>query len=367
MFLAARLIGLAVLAVLGARNGHSLAGELSSWDGNWLLQLAAGGYDGVPSGAIDAFGGRRPDTALAFFPGYPAAVAAVAALTGAGVLAAGLAVSAASGVAAACGLARLGELVPGGSRRAGLVLVALFAAAPMGVVLSMTYSEALFCALAVWSLLGVLRRRWLLAGACAALAGLVRPTGAALALVVLLAAGVAVSRRQEGRRQQGWRPWLAALLAPVGLVGYLGYVAARTGSLGGWFSVQRAGWGSAFDGGTSTLRFALGVLARGGSLLDVVTVAALAGALVLLALSALGRQPWPLLLYSALVLAMDLGSDGLMNSKARLLLPAFPLLVPVAIGLAHRRGGTVVAVLAGVALASAGFGAYALLVWPYAI
>ena len=41
---------------------------------------------------------------------------------------------------------------------------------------------------------------------------------------------------------------------------------------------------------------------------------------------------WPLVLYGTLVLAMDLGANGLMNSKARLLLPAFTLLIPAAIG-----------------------------------
>ncbi len=378
VFVLVRLLGLAVLAVLAFRDGSALTAELSSWDGQWLLGLARGGYGGVPPGLVDAFGGRSPDTALAFFPGYPAAVAAVAALTGADVLAAGLVVSALSGVVAACGLARLGELVPGGSHRVGLVLVALFAAAPMGVVLSMTYSEGLFCALAAWSLVGVLRRRWLLAGGCAALAGLVRPTAVALVVVVVAAAVVAGAggwrhhgRRHDGRGE-GWRAWAGALLAPVGLLGYLGYVTWRTGSPLGWFAIQRAGWGSAFDGGSSTLRFSLQTLADGRSVLEVVTVAVLAGAVVLLAVCALvreplGRQPWPLLVYGAIVVVMDLGSDGLMNSKVRLLLPAFTLLLPVALGLSRRRPGTVVAVLTGLALASAWFGAYAVVTWHYAI
>lgn len=64
---------------------------------------------------------------------------------------------------------------------------------------------------------------------------------------------------------------------------------------------------------------------------------------------------------------MVLGSDGLMNSKARLLLPAFVLLIPPAIGLARRRPGTAVAVLAGLTVTSAWFGAYSLTIWPYAI
>jgi hypothetical protein len=64
---------------------------------------------------------------------------------------------------------------------------------------------------------------------------------------------------------------------------------------------------------------------------------------------------------------MDLGSNGLMNSKARLLLPAFTLLVPLALVLARRRLSTVVTVLGVTTLFSAWFGAYALAVWDYAI
>jgi hypothetical protein len=103
----------------------------------------------------------------------------------------------------------------------------------------------------------------------------------------------------------------------------------------------------------------------------VLTVAALAGGLVLLAVC--WRQcrreglPWPLLVYAAGVLVMDLGSNGLMNSKARLLLPAFTLLVPAALALANRRRSTAVAVLVAVTLCSAWFGGYALTGWSYAI
>ena len=46
----------------------------------------------------------------------------------------------------------LGRSVRTGSTKSALVLVTLFAASPMAVVLSMTYSEATFCAFAVWAL-----------------------------------------------------------------------------------------------------------------------------------------------------------------------------------------------------------------------
>jgi hypothetical protein len=134
--------------------------------------------------------------------------------------------------------------------------------------------------------------------------------------------------------------------------------------------LQRQGWDSGFDGGRATLRFAGRVLTTAPSVLEVATVWLLAGALVLLVLCALDwrRGPaWPLLVYAAVVLALDLGSNGVMNSKARLLLPAFVLLLPVAIGLARRRPMMLACTLATLAAFSAWFGSYALTVWPYAI
>jgi hypothetical protein len=84
--------------------GSQVASELTSWDGAWLLTIAEHGYDGVPAGMLDAFGHHSPDTALGFFPGYPALVAAVGVLTGGSVVVAGPLVPAAARVAAAYGL-----------------------------------------------------------------------------------------------------------------------------------------------------------------------------------------------------------------------------------------------------------------------
>ncbi|MGH4013866.1 MAG: hypothetical protein ACRDSL_08030 [Pseudonocardiaceae bacterium] len=365
VYLTIRQVSLLVLAWMSAATGAGTRSALTSWDGSWFLGLAAGGYAGVPAGLTDAFGSRTAYTPLAFFPGYPALVAAVSWLPGVGVLAAAFAVTTGAGVAAAYGLVRLAELVPRGSRKAGLVLVALFAASPISIVLSMTYSEALFCALAVWCLVGLLHRQWLFAGACCAVAGLVRPTAAALVAAVLAAAVVAVVQDRDG-----WRPWAAALLAPSGLAGYFAFVAAHTGRWNGWFVLQEQGWDSRFDGGSATLRFAVEVLTTAPSLLEVTTIWLLGGAVLLLVLCILAwrrSSAWPLLVYAAMVLAMDLGSNGLMNSKARLLLPAFVLLVPVAIGLASRRTATAVLTLVALTAFGAWFGSYALTLWPYAI
>lgn len=362
VFLTVRAVGLLWLAHVAGRYDRNVGTLLSRWDGRWLLGIAGGGYDDVPAGLTDAFGRRTDETPLAFFPGYPGAVALIRWVTGTATLPSGIAVSLAAGVFLAYGLTALGERVPGGSRRAGLCLVALVAAAPMGIVWSMTYSEGLFCAFAVWALVSVLRRDWVLAGVCVAFAGTVRTTGGALLVAVGLAMVVAAIRREDG-----WRPWVGGLIAPLGLLGYLGYVALKLGSPSGWFGLQRRGWNSQFDGGVATVKFSYGTLVSARSILEVGTVLVLVGALALLVVCIRTKVPWPLWAYAAGVLVMDLGSNGLMNSKARLALPAVTLLIPVALALARGGRATRFGVLTAAVLASAWFGAYSLTGWTFAI
>ncbi|GHH49560.1 membrane protein [Lentzea cavernae] len=368
IYLIVRQVGLFVLQlVVGYQNtltgkADTSVDNLRSWDGDWFLGIAAGGYDGVPSPPYDAFGRRTGETPLAFFPGYPALIRWVDGLPGVDVVGAAFAVSLISGIFCAYGLFVLGRVVRDGSNRAGLIFVTLFAASPMAVVLSMTYSEATFCAFAVWALVGVVKKRWILAGVCCAAAGLVRPTAAALIVAVGAAALIAVIADR-----QDWRAWAGGLLAPLGLLGYLGWVAVRTGDLMGWFGVQQRGWGSKFDGGAATVEFAWEHLGNPRSLLETGTVWLLALAVVLVFYAFQRRLEWPLITYGIGVLVMDLGSNGLMNSKARLLVPAFTLLLPLALVLARRRPSTVLTVLGMATLFSAWFGAYSLAVWQYAI
>lgn len=361
VYLAIRAVGLLVLVWLSAANDESIVDNLTAWDGQWYLEIAQHGYGGVDPNMVDGFGNRYPETPLAFFPGYPFLVVAFSLLPGFSPTGGAITASLACGVAAAYGLARLGRRI-GGSEGVGLLLVALFAAAPMSVVLSMAYSEALFCALAIWALIGILERNWLLAGLCCAAAGLVRPTAAALVGVVGLAAVVAVVQRKDT-----WRPWLALLLAPSGMLLYIGWVGVQTGSPTGYFALQQRGWSSHFDGGVATGQFVLESLTTEASVFETFTTWVVVAAVVLFVISLWHRLPWPLLVFAAAVLVLDLGSDGLMYSKVRLMLPAFPLLIPVAIGLARRRTTTAVATAVLLVFFGSWFGAYSLTAWQYAI
>jgi hypothetical protein len=365
IFLGIRELGLLALTWMNATHGLYMDRTLSAWDGLWFLGIAEGGYDGVSPDLVDANNHRAGTTSMAFFPGYPTAVrwmSEAGGWLGMSLLTAALTVTIVAGVTCAYGLARLGRLVAGGSQRVGLVLVALFASSPMAVVLSMSYSEALFCAFAAWALVGVLERRWVLAGICCAFAGLVRPTAAALVLAVGLAALVAVIRKRDD-----WRPWLGGLLAPAGLIGYLAWVAVRTNRWDGWFYVQQQGWGSGFDGGVALATFVRVQLTDPTSPFEIGVVLFTFVALVLVVIAVVRRLEWPLLVFGIGALAMDLASAGLMASKVRLMVPAFTLLIPVAVALAKRRPSTTVLVLCGLAVASSWFGAYGLTTWNFAI
>ncbi|UQE75352.1 hypothetical protein MYK68_01590 [Gordonia sp. PP30] len=365
VFVVVRAIGIAVLALLAARRDVSFGTLFTKWDGQWMVAIAQYGYRDVPATLTDAHGIHTADTGYAFFPGYPLLVGVLADAPGVSVTTAALTLNVLFGLIAAVGVARLGALCadrmtpendPG---RAGLYLVVLFAATPMSVVLNMAYTEALFCALAAWALVFVLERSWLAAGAAALAIGLVRPTGVAVIAVVMVAAVVA--------RRDGPRAWAAVVLAPLGYLGYLGYVAARTGSLDGWFTIQTQGWDTRMDLGAAATEFIADSLTVSQDFAAIATALIMLGVLCLLMWSVAARLPWPVLAYGALVTASILLSSGLMMSRARLLLPAFVLLIPLAVLLSRQRRTTAAAVLAPIVLLSAWFGAYMLTVFQYAI
>ncbi|WP_260610812.1 glycosyltransferase family 39 protein [Streptomyces sp. WAC06614] len=347
-FAAVRLLGLAVLAVWSAAAGSSPHTLLSArWDSLWYARIAAEGYGrtiALPNGAVHSD--------LAFFPLLPWLERVVAAPTGLSYGSAGLVVSAVASLAAAWGIFAVTDLLYG--RRAGVCAAAAWAALPVGIVQSMAYSESLFTALAAWSLHAVLRRQWLLAGLLAAGAGLTRPVGAAVVAAVWVAAVLSVRR---GERP--WRPLAGMLLAPLGAAAYVLWVGARTGRGPlGYLDVQ-GGWGNGFDGGLAFARFV-------GSKLTAVSSAAagvglIVGVLLVLWLYVLcvrQRQPVALLVYCGIVVALALCASGYFGSKPRLLLPAFPLVLPPAVALARRRPGRAAVVLGAVALVSAVYGAF---------
>ncbi|MYR63585.1 hypothetical protein GTY54_47780, partial [Streptomyces sp. SID625] len=152
---------------------------------------------------------------------------------------------------------------------------------------------------------------------------------------------------------------LGMLLAPLGAAGYVLWVGHRTGGGPlGYLDVQ-AGWRNGFDGGYAFARFVgekfaafPSALAGAGLIVGVALV-------VWLYVTGVRQgQPPALLVYSGIVTGLALCASSYFGSKPRLLLPAFPLLLPLALALARLRASRAALLTGGIALASAVYGAF---------
>jgi hypothetical protein len=200
------------------------------------------------------------------------------------------------------------------------------------------------------------------AGLLASLAGLTRPVGLAVVAAVWVAGVVSFGRERSTADAGGAHVAsraLGLLLAPLGAVGYVLWVGHRTGKGPlGYLDVQ-AGWRNGFDGGYAFARFIMDKFTSIPSALA--GLALIIGVALLIRLyvaGVRGRQPLPLLVYTGTVLALALCASSYFGSKPRLLLPAFPVLFPLALALARLRPWRSALVVGGVAVASALYGAW---------
>jgi hypothetical protein len=357
VFAGIRLVALGVSAFLLPRGRfhnlhYSLWHLIASWDSGRYLTIAAHGYSYVP-------GNLRHDVIFAWFPGYPGAIDAIAWIPGVGADRAALTVTVAAGLAAAWGLARLG-LALTGDRRISLLVVALWAVAPGSVVWTMLYSEALFCALAVWCLIALVERRWLTAAGLTVVAGTVRSTAIALVAAVAVAALLPVIRAVRAREPVGawWRPAVSVLAAPLGLLGYWAYSAWATHHLAGWFWVESNAHNS-FDFGKGIVVAAERAIISGPNVSDALTLLVIATAVVLTACSLAERIPVFLHVYTLVVVVLALAPGPYyLGSKPRFLLPAMLLGLPLARLLARVSIWIQIPLFAILAAASTWFGIY---------
>jgi len=357
IFASIRLLALGVSAFLLPRGKfhalhYSLWQLIASWDSGRFLHIAAHGYTYVP-------GNLRLDVIFAWFPGYPAAIDALSWIPGVRADGAALAVTIAAGLAAAWGLTRLG-LALTGDRRISLLLVALWAVAPGSLAWIMLYSDALFCALAVWSLVALVERRWLTAAGLTILAGTVRSTAIALIAAVAVAALFPVISAVRAREPIGawWRPAVAAVIAPLGLAGYWAYSALATHHLAGFAWVEENAHNS-FDWGNGIILAAKQAIIYGPNASVALTLLVIAAAIILTAYSLAERIPVYLHAYTLVVVLLALTPGPyFLGSKPRFLLPAMLLGLPLARLLARARIWVLIPVIAILAAASTWFGIY---------
>ncbi|MBB5122658.1 hypothetical protein [Streptomyces eurocidicus] len=360
LYLAVASVGFATLLLVGHHLGRGPEELLRRWDSGNYLHIAGHGY---PREIVYRDDGEPAFSRLAFFPLVPALIRGVHLLTALPLAYAGVVVSFCAAAVAASGVYVLVRAI-GGRPGAGYACVALWACSPYAFALWVPYSEAVFSAALVWAMVALLARRWLSAAALCVVAGAVRPTATVLIGTVALAAGWAVVRRRDG-----WRPWVALLVAPLGLLGSWLFLGAKVGRVDGWFEAERA-WGQSFDFGRGTAHFLKDVLLyeRAGRLSDV-RGAVVLGLVVLTAVAvlalALDRSvPWPLVALLAGAWLLMVGTPGSPLSKPRFMLPFLPVpLLLAARPLARARLGVRVCLYGGGAVVSGWYAAGLLLVF----
>ena len=202
----------------------ALGREWDRWDASHYLYLATHGYT--------ASGDAR--NLIAFFPLYPALIAAVAAI-GLPVRVAALLISNVAGVVAAILLYEIGhqDRGPNTAFRAA----AFFTVFPTAYFLMVGYTEAIFCALAFAAVLAARRQQWMLGGALAGLAAATRLTG--LALLPFLVLELFAARRAL---RSVWQMIVPPLLIVAGFASYLVTNALILGDPFAFISVQREHW-----------------------------------------------------------------------------------------------------------------------------
>lgn len=251
-WLITRLLLVGVALWVGKITGRSASDMLANWDVQHYFDIAKHGY--------------AADNDIAFFPGWPLVLRAVASL-GVPMLWAGVGIAVICSALAAAALYRLG----------GPIAAVVWLLAPTTVFTMVPYTEAPFCAAAFWAWERARAGRWGAAAGLAALACTLRVSGLfLLGALMILALFPAVQRPEispspwpgpsawPAPQASGWPPpqdpalargWLrdrrlralAWLSIPaLTMFAYVFYLYRLTGDWNAWYRAQSTGWPRGF-------------------------------------------------------------------------------------------------------------------------
>jgi hypothetical protein len=247
-------------------------------------------------------------------------------------------------------------------RRAGTVAVGLWAVWPGSGAEWAVYSESVYTALAAWACYAVMTRHWLTAGVLTFTAGLSRPTAVTLVAALAVAGLLAVWRHKE----RWHRPLVAVVIAPLGVVGYLGWVGHRMDDWNGYSKLQDGAWAHKFDYGRHSLDVLTNIAVGRDDyhfampFEDMIGVGVVLLVPMLTVLLVQLRPPVVLVVYTVLSYVMVLGTQQYFGNVSRYLLPLFPLFIPLAFAMRRLNWPSLVTVLGTAALASGSYAGYAL-------
>jgi hypothetical protein len=220
---------------------HALLDLPARWDAGWYLSVANEGYEWSPQSA-----NRQQN--IAFFPAFPLAVRYVSVIFGRQPLWSGVAISLVAFFGALVYLLRLAREDLGDEDRA-VTAVLLLASYPFALFFSAPYTESLFLLAVAGAVYHFRRHELWPAAAWGLVAGLTRPNGAFLSVVLglMVLEGAWRTWRTGGRfRWAEHLDRLAAAAAPgMGMLFYSTFILFLTGSPFQW-TAQNAAWGRTY-------------------------------------------------------------------------------------------------------------------------
>lgn len=297
--------------VTGENSPGAFVEAACAWDCGWYKGIIGDGY-GAP--------GTPRYVNRAFFPLFPALVAGLHQLTGLTIAASGLVASTAFTLAAALAARQWF----GANRHAWWLFAFSLFLGPFSVLLATLYTEALFILLSLLALNAVNRQRWFEAGCWVALLSATRVTGVLMSLAIVagfVVAHVATTGSLRTLIPQALRTprlLVGLLVAPLGLLGYMGLLAFEVGDPLAFVHVQSS-WDRHLQSPLDTLVAALGGLWP-TSLADVTFAAAhwalLVGIGLTILLARRGRVPEAAFCGALILVSMIAGSGSMLRFVA---------------------------------------------------
>ncbi len=317
IYLVSRVVTVGAMAIATVFSHKSLSGEIDLWDSRWFIRAAQYGWPSHPP----VVHGHVAANTIAFFPLFPLSFRGLADLTGLSLLTTGAIVSSVTGMTAMIAVWALVRHYAGsrGADRATLLL-AVF---PGAFVFSMVYSEGMTITLIAFGLLALMRRRWVLAGLLGLAATATSP------VAVAFAASCAWCAYREIRRNGNWRALAAPLLAPLGFLGYLGWLSVHSGGISVWTQTERYGWHS-YASLWYPVHLVISYVADpvAPTKTNDILVAGIVLATICAVVAIRDRMPVPILLYGLIAagIAVVTAPVGL---RPRFILLAFPLVLAI--------------------------------------
>ncbi len=232
IYLIARLATLVFVLIADLVDHQGLVAHLSVWDGKWFLRATQHGW---PQHLPMVHGHVAANT-TAFFPFFPFVLRVFSLGERLSPAVVGLVISALTGMVAVVCVGLLAKEI--GTVEQARRATVLFALSPGSFVFSLIYSEGFLITFLALGLLALVRRRWWWAGIFGALATITSPVGLAFVVTCAVCSLVAIIKHRN------WSSLVAPILAPLGFIGWMGYLWAHTGHFDAWRLTERGGWDS---------------------------------------------------------------------------------------------------------------------------